>query len=104
LLLISIVIDSLLLVKNWGRMHSWQVFILIMFGAGGVLLPWAWAVSSHRRVYDSYKILNNPDSITQDTLDNALAAAATMTLDALFICFTTISMLLALLYRFFCPA
>lgn len=99
-MLISVVIDSILLTNNWGRIETWMAFLLILFGLGGVLIPWGLAISSHNRVYKSCKIENRGDSMTNGALDASLAAAATMTLDSLFVCFTTISFLLALLYKF----
>src|SRR5580765_2301129 len=96
-LVFTIVIDSFILLKNWGRIHPWLASLLIMFGLGGVVIPWLWAVSCHNQVHEFFPIGNAENLDRNDPLNSAIVAAATMTLDALFICFTTIFILLCII-------
>lgn len=97
ILLVTIIIDLFILMRNWGTIHTWLTFLLVMFGLGGVLIPWLWAYSCHKQVREFVRIENAQDQSINALLNIAVAAAATMTLDALFVCFTTIFILLSII-------
>ena len=93
LLGLSIAMNFFVLIRFWNKVQPWMVFLLTLFGLGGVLIPWLWAISCHKRVRASVPKEDPEEQSKKSPLDSALVAAATMTLDTLFVYFATILML-----------
>ena len=91
LVLLTVAADLFILAKYGKRMEFWLAVLFLVFGVGGVLVPWVMTIRCHKRVHRL--LTEGRQQGSQEDARQILDVTATMTLDALYFTFASISIL-----------
>jgi len=92
--ILTIALNLFIMVKYWNRLPPGLLFLLTLFGCGGVIAPWWRSLSWRGRLHELHLAGKLQEDKSENALDVALNAAASAILDGLFFTFITILILL----------